>query len=1060
MIKHTNSLTTYADLPEMILSISKTLSSRVHSKIEIINKYYYCLNKGFGLSGINIYLFDTSSSTIDMSFPENNLWTIPQEEREWLIKRTKDLIVKNNNEPLDHFYIKDRKETFFTNKNTLKKDTQTFNYPCSDGLYIILVSEEETILGIVFINNWKNKQRLDDVPDFKNMINLLRRLTTNIVTALDNFLIHKKIESLLTDQKQLKKRIQKDEEDLKQRILELTVLYETSNSLGYSLDYNQIVNLIVDGLYKVLVFDVCSIFLIDFIPDGEIITRINRPVSQQFLDIIQANTISAIVPFVKKEIEPKKIKTKLETRCITNKPLPEIKSMKSFANVPLIFKEEVIGIINICSSTKNAFQRNEMTFLHTMANQLSSHLGRLKIIKRLEKSKMASLIKSIPDGVIMIDENHQLEIINPAALNLLELNKDQKVSNKLFLSRFKEMGLQSLYEEALNSKTFPIFKETYYKDKVLSSNVNKVVNAENERVGTVFIFRDVTELQKIDRIKTQRLDVISKVNLIIKSISDLDKLLTVLMEFILTIANAEMGSIQLRKGKSYLTKVHSNFPDKIRRDYKFVSGETVSEYVTRTKECCFIENYHENTKFVKNTKITIEGYIGIPIMVKHNLVGIINIVRKNNNPHPKLTPDDIETLTTITSLSGTAIHNALLYKETIKKQKLDQELKVAYDIQTKLLPEKLPIAKNIEFGAISVPAREIGGDYYDFFELKNGNIGIIIADIVGKGIPAGLFMAMLKSILHTNIKTMISPKKAMEKINKILCNDPVIDKFMPVFYGVLNPKTLTFKYCNAGHEPGLIISKNKTISLDTDGFPLGGLKNTEYGENEQKLVNGDFLLLFTDGSIEARNAASSSYGLNRMIQLIRSNLQSTALEIVESIYGDVKKWTRSPQDDITLVGLKIDKHLEKNKEKENPIQTIEKRVSSSKQNIKVIRKEVEKIAKQMGFESSIIFNLKLAVNEAQANVIEHAYFGAENGEILFKFIVYKDRLVVTIKDYGPGMGQKTIKGEKHLEELEGSGLGVFLIKTVMDEVNYNRTARIGTELILTKYLEEKDNGNN
>ena len=109
MIKHTNSLTTYADLPEMILSISKTLSSRVHSKIEIINKYYYCLNKGFGLSGINIYLFDTSSSTIDLSFPENNLWTIPQEEREWLIKRTKDLMIKESDEPIDHFYIKDRK---------------------------------------------------------------------------------------------------------------------------------------------------------------------------------------------------------------------------------------------------------------------------------------------------------------------------------------------------------------------------------------------------------------------------------------------------------------------------------------------------------------------------------------------------------------------------------------------------------------------------------------------------------------------------------------------------------------------------------------------------------------------------------------------------------------------------------------------------------------------------------------------------------------------------------------------------------------------------------------
>ena len=113
----------------------------------------------------------------------------------------------------------------------------------------------------------------------------------------------------------------------------------------------------------------------------------------------------------------------------------------------------------------------------------------------------------------------------------------------------------------------------------------------------------------------------------------------------------------------------------------------------------------------------------------------------------------------------------------------------------------------------------------------------------------------------------------------------------------------------------------------------------------------------------------------------------------------------------------------------------------------------------MGFEPSDIFNLKLAINEAHANVIEHAYYGNENGDIIFTFNQYHDRLEVIIKDFGPGISSKSIKGAPHLEELEGSGLGVFLIKTVMDKVEYNRTARVGTELLMTKFIKGGKHGN-
>ena len=161
--------------------------------------------------------------------------------------------------------------------------------------------------------------------------------------------------------------------------------------------------------------------------------------------------------------------------------------------------------------------------------------------------------------------------------------------------------------------------------------------------------------------------------------------------------------------------------------------------------------------------------------------------------------------------------------------------------------------------------------FRSFFELENGNLGIVIADIVGKGVPAGLFMATLKSLLNTHIHAFNSPKLALERINRILLNDPVLNKFIPMFYGILNPKTLSFTYCNAGHEPAILYSKGEFKDLDTDGFPLGGLQNSNFVEKKVTLSDDDIIIIFTDGIIEARDNGGTNYGRNRLKTLIKKH---------------------------------------------------------------------------------------------------------------------------------------------------------------------------------------------
>lgn len=1031
-------------------NISHLLSEKIHSKKEIMTFLHKGLIEAFNFSTITTTLFDSNSDTVDASLSTGTPIIISKSERKWVFDTIKEELKKAPNNQSNTIFLENRNNLTFIDGDAQKDNEEKFEYTCSDGIYFILYSEEKTILGLTYACNWDAHKIVGTKEDVHKISKKAKPFIANISLAIDNLQIHEKIENLLSDKQELTRRIKQDEEDLKRRILELTALYDTSNALGYTLNYHQIATVVMDSLTNVLDFDVCSVFLWGFIPEGEIITQTNTPLSKNALKQVHSNIITAISPFLKHPIKHSEVNITLQKKYAHIGSQEKHETMKSFANVPLIFKEEVIGMLNICSNLQNAFPRNEMTFLHTMANQLSSNLGRLKIVKKLEESKISALIESMNEGVLMFDENNILKVINPAGKNILDIKGNTEVSLDKLKEKFKQTGLLDIYNKVNATKKPELDKQVSFNNSVYSVNVTPATSAETGPIGNVIVFRDITEIQKIDRIKTQRLKVISNVNEIISSISDLNNLLTVLMSFIMDIAQAEMGSIQLKTDKVFFSKVHSNFPDKIRRFYKFTNGTTISDHTIQSKEICYIEDYVNNKQVVQNTKILIDSYLCIPLLVKNELLGVINIVRKYGNTAQKLTEDDITTLTTITSLCATAIQNAILYQETLSKEKLDQELKVATDIQQKLLPEELPNCSKTEFGALSIPARQIGGDYYDFFELENGNIGIVIADIVGKGIPAGLFMATLKSILHTHMREILSPKEAMTKINHVLVHDPVVSKFVPFFYAVYNPKTNVFSYCNAGHEAPLLYSKNRFKTLETEGFPLGAAEDTVYEEKEIQLTNNDVVIMFTDGIVEARNHNDNSFGYNRLKKLIKDTVSMSASEITQEIYNQVKTFSTTEQhDDLTLVCLKVDSKSQRSS-LEKPKHVIRLKITSAKKHVKEIRKKLDDICKKIGFDETEIFDIKLAINEAHANVIEHAYFGSEEGDILFKFEVFKDKLRVSIKDYGQGVGQKTIKGkEEDLQDLEGSGLGVHLIHTIMDSVKFERHAS-GTELKLEK----------
>ncbi|RAP26591.1 hypothetical protein DID74_01885 [Candidatus Marinamargulisbacteria bacterium SCGC AG-333-B06] len=1019
------------------------INSNLFSEKTIIEEVFRIITLLYPKSSINIYMFDIDRKKIDTTLANNNLWPLPSNMIRWLTNQ------KNNNQKLS-LYIANRTHFILTDFNQFKKDKIKFSYTCNDGLFIHIINEENIIFGTIFIHNWNTKKTL--TTPYNNLAEKIK-LSTNyikqIINSIENYHIHKKIESLLHDKNKLTQKIHQDEQSLSRRLTELTTLYETSNELSQSLNYTEIIDKVSKNINKVLSYDGCSIFLKSIFNKNELFVTVGSNFHHSTVKLLTKTTLQSIDSFFSTQINLNNIDIKITK--LNKKNHTKEKTVNSHATIPLIFRNEMIGLISLVSFKKNAFQNNELQFVHTLSNNIASTLGKIKIIRELEKSKIYSVIESITEPVIIIDQKHNINIINPKAAQLLNINPNQSITQEKLIMLLDELHLIKLYQKVIKTKQPIINENATYNNKNFMVNISPVITKDYGYIGIIFLFRDVTELQQMNRIKTQRLEAISKVNLMIKSIQNLDKLLEVLMEFLLNVTSCNMGSIQLKQKDRFITATHLNFPEKIRRSYRYKNRKTISEKVEKEKKLILIDNYFSSPELDPNVKILIELYLCIPIMINNDLIGIINLARKYGTSANAFTKEDIDTLLTITTLVATAIHNSILYKEKVEKEKIDQEIKVASQIHNNLLPKTLPIKAKLLFGALNIPAQKIGGDFYDFMELDKHRTGIIIADIVGKGIPAGVYLAVLKSIINRNINASQSPKETLCQLNKIIYTDPVINKFIPLFYGILDLKKNLFTFANAGHEPGYILRKNKFIKLDTKGFPLAGYKHESFTEKEIKIENDDLLFLFTDGILETKIANNTSIGLNGVKSFIQKNQKFPPQILLNKIknYLTGSENQTIKKDDITVIACKFNKKLK------NQNQLIFKKTiktDSSISNIKTIRKEIELLCNSININHKTKLDIQLAVNEAQANIIEHAYLGNPNNHIHFNFLMFQDKLEIIITDKGIPLQSNSIekKISNNLEKLEGSGLGLFLIYTLMDEIEFTST-KIENKLKLVKY---------
>jgi steroid delta-isomerase-like uncharacterized protein len=243
--------------------------------------------------------------------------------------------------------------------------------------------------------------------------------------------------------------------------------------------------------------------------------------------------------------------------------------------------------------------------------------------------------------------------------------------------------------------------------------------------------------------------------------------------------------------------------------------------------------------------------------------------------------------------------------EIQERERIEQELQVARQIQQGLLPEAVPELYGWQLAAYYKPAREVGGDFYDFLELEDGHLGLVVGDATGKGMPAALVMATTRGMLRAVAQSLDSPGEVLQRVNDALYPDIPSEMFVTCFYAILDPKNGTLSYANAGHDLPYLWQGGDAEELRARGMPLGLMPEMSYEEKEAVLGEGDNVLFYSDGLIEAHDPSYEMFGFPRLEAFISERGKERSLEetLLEELYSFVgESWEQ--EDDITLLTLR------------------------------------------------------------------------------------------------------------------------------------------------------------
>jgi len=296
-----------------------------------------------------------------------------------------------------------------------------------------------------------------------------------------------------------------------------------------------------------------------------------------------------------------------------------------------------------------------------------------------------------------------------------------------------------------------------------------------------------------------------------------------------------------------------------------------------------------------------------PIISNDEVIGVFDLESDELNAY---SDDDLDVLNLLASQVAIIIEKVMLHEQMIEKKRLEGQLEVARQVQLELLPPSDPELEGFDISAYNFPTEEVSGDYYDWVRIYDDQIGLVIADVAGKGIPAALLMVFLRASLRAATHVGYATHISMTKVNYLLWESIERNQFITAFYGILDASTRTLSYSNAGHNPPLLVSADGQPSFIERGEqPLGMFRETRYHEYYHSFKPGEILVLYTDGVTEALSPAGEEFGRDRLVVAARDGARLSARELVATMQRSVMEWTdgAGSNDDATFFVIKAEK---------------------------------------------------------------------------------------------------------------------------------------------------------
>ncbi len=519
------------------------------------------------------------------------------------------------------------------------------------------------------------------------------------------------------------------------------------------------------------------------------------------------------------------------------------------------------------------------------------------LLARTEKRFVIETLRGIPRT--HIGQELEIDLAQPATqfLNELEGEPWAAVLAKLglrlmvpILSNKRCLGLM-VYSNKSNEQSYGSNDLEY---------LNSLANLAATAVENALIFQQLNEVnRRLDK-KIQELNTLFEISKEINSTLEGDKIVSVL-------AYALMGELMVQRCLIY-TQENGTLDLRVNKGFRGEELEVLREenFRNRLRQ---ISQPVLTSKLVEDdlrTNLQSRGIMLILPMSSQNTVrGLVLLGEKITKA--EFLDDDVEFSSTLCNAAMISIENARLFQETIEKQKLEEELAIAREIQQRLLPKEAPQLGDFELAALNIPTRQVGGDYYDYFPIDNDRYLITIADVSGKGVPAALLMSNLQATLHAMMSADVPFEEIVFRINNFVHRNTTLDKFITAFFAIFDRRNGTITSISAGHNPPYLYHADGSFeTLQEGGLLLGMFPNAPYKSETRQLQQGDWVVMYTDGVSEAMNVNNEDFGEKRIEAIIHANLSNTAAGMVEAISGAVKEYTTgAPQsDDITLVVLR------------------------------------------------------------------------------------------------------------------------------------------------------------